>query len=124
MSSNSQEVMEKRKSPRIETSNLVGYELFNGNMERIEEGNGRTVNLSKTGTLLETDKVLEGTYVMLMTIDLEGKTITIQGRVVHSSFDAPTGRYYTGIEFTGSEDQQNEVIVAFVKAYLRRKHQI
>jgi c-di-GMP-binding flagellar brake protein YcgR len=113
---------EKRKYPRIETKNTVRYFLYDDNGKKVDNGKGHTQNLSQSGVLLETDKPLEGVYVVLMTIDLEGKNIRVKGRVAHTRSNDVSGHYLTGIKFLGTEDQQREAIIAFVKVYHHRKH--
>lgn len=89
---------------------------------KVDQGSGRTINLSQTGILLETRKILDGSYILLITIDLAGKKVKAKGKVVTSRYNESTECYLTGIEFIGPKDEQLEAIVAFVKAYQRRKH--
>jgi hypothetical protein len=114
-------VKEKRRCPRIATENRVVYILFNEGREKIDRGVGRTLNLSQTGVLLETEKRLAGTFVMLLTIDLEGKKIKVQGKVVTSRYCNDSGCFFTGVEFIGPKDEQLEAIKAFVKIYTHHK---
>ena len=116
------EFTERRRYPRIESVNLVEYVLFDEKGKRIGEGNGRIVNLSQIGTLLETNKVLDASFVILMAIDLDDKKIKVKGRVVRTDKNASKGSYRTGIEFMGPKDEQLEAIVAFVKTYQHGKH--
>lgn len=115
-------VREKRRCPRIATENRVVYILFNEGLEKIDRGIGRTLNLSQTGVLLETEKRLVGTFVMLLTIDLEGKKIKVRGKVVTSRYCNESGCFFTGVEFIGPKDEQLEAIKAFVKIYTWRKY--
>jgi c-di-GMP-binding flagellar brake protein YcgR len=119
-----QQFKEQRKKPRIITSNMVSYQVYNADGKKVENGKGWTVNLSQTGTLLGTRKALAGYYIILMTMDISGKKIQIKGKVTRTSnlADDASGMYFTGIEFIGPRDEQREVIVAFVKAYQRNKH--
>ena len=113
---------EKRKATRIETSNTVEYTIFDDERQTLDKGEGITVNLSQSGLLLKTTNALSGVFVMLMTIDLDGNSIEVEGRLVYSVQDPAGGDYLSGIEFIGPKDQQHQAIVAFVKAYQRAKH--
>ena len=113
---------EKRRYHRIKTSNVVIYILYNEKGVKVDKGKGRTMNLSQSGVLLETNKPLEGVYIILMTIDLEGKKLKVKGIVAHTRSDEPSGHYLSGIKFIGPQEKQREAIVAFVKAYHYRKH--
>jgi c-di-GMP-binding flagellar brake protein YcgR len=112
---------ERRRHPRLDNVNLVNYALFDISGQKIEGGKGRTINLSQSGTLLETDKELLGSFVILMTIDLGGEQVKVQGRVVHNAHEEVSGNYLTGIEFMGAEDRQREAIVAFIKSQEHRE---
>ena len=113
---------EKRRHPRIGTLNKVGYALFDEKGTKVDQGKGKTVNLSQSGALLETPKVLEGAFIILMTIDLDRKYVKVKGRILYSRIEAPSSRYLTGIEFIGSKDEQHQAIITFVKTYSHRKH--
>jgi hypothetical protein len=113
---------EQRRNPRIETSNLVDYTLFDREHNPLGNGKGLTMNLSQNGLLLKTQKALNGTFVLLMAIDLEGNIVQVEGRLVYSSRQESSGYYMSGVEFTGPKDQQLQAIVTFVKAYQHKKH--
>jgi len=119
---NEQKFTEKRRHSRINTSNMVEYALFNEQRKKIDQGIGRTLNLSQSGALLETEKPLEGSFILLMTLDLEGKKMQVKGRVANTRKSNKPGYYLTGVEFIGSKEEQINAIVAFVKAYHWRKH--
>lgn len=119
---NRYDYIEKRRHSRVNALNMVGYVLFDAQGEKIDKGKGRTLNLSQSGALLETPKPLQGSFIVLMTIDLNGKKIKVRGRVANIRQSKKTGCYLTGVEFIGSRDEQLDAIVAFVKAYHRRKY--
>ncbi len=118
----SEDYKEKRRQPRIKTSKEVGYVLLDELEKKIDQGYGRTLNLSQNGVLLETDKPLAGAFILLITIDLEGQKIELKGRVANTRKSELEGRYLTGIEFVGPPEKQRGALVAFVKAYHYRRH--
>ena len=118
------EFKDQRRCPRIESENSVGYVLYDEKKKKVEQGSGRTRNLSQTGVLLETEAVLKGSYIILVTINLDGKKVKVKGRVVTSRYVEASSCYLTGIEFIGPKDEQLEAIISFVKAYQHRKHQL
>jgi len=115
-------VIEKRRNTRIDTTNTVGYALFDTKKKRVGKGKGRTINLSQTGTLLQTEKKLKGAFIILIAIDLDGNKVQVNGKVIASRTCNETENFLTGIEFVGPKDSQLKAIVTFVKAYQRRKH--
>ncbi|MFH0998438.1 MAG: hypothetical protein V1844_23520 [Pseudomonadota bacterium] len=60
-------------------------------------------------------------FVMLMTIEIDGKGVKVKGRLIYSNMQKNTGHYVSGIDFIGPKDQQVAAIVAFVKSYYRSK---
>lgn len=114
--------IENRRHPRIESINSVGYVLFDEKGNKIKTGKGHTLNLSQSGILLQTEEPVQGAFVVLVTIDLEGKKIKVRGRVIHTRRDNASGHFLTGVEFLGTEDEQHQAIVAFVRTYQYQKH--
>ena len=114
-------IAERRRHPRIDTVNIVDYFLFNEKKIKIGHGKGRTINLSQTGTLLQTKKKIEGAFIVLMVIDLDGNRVQVNGKVITSRICKKTGNYLTGIEFVGTKDKHVNAIIAFVKIYQRSK---
>ena len=113
---------EKRKHPRINISNEVNYILLGKNENKYEKGKGKALNLSQSGVLLETQTPLNGSFIILMTIDLEGNEVQVQGQVVHTGEADKAGRYLSGITFSKSGEKHIKAIVAFVKTYYRRQY--
>ena len=75
---------EKRKYPRVPTSNIVSYVCIDKDGNELDQGMGKTVNISQGGTLLETTRPIESDFILLMTIDLNEKVIQTKGEVVHT----------------------------------------
>ncbi|MBI5593310.1 MAG: PilZ domain-containing protein [Deltaproteobacteria bacterium] len=112
---------EQRRHTRIETSTFVKYIIYDNRGKAMGHGKGRTVNLSQSGILLETQAPLQGAFVMLITMDIDGNDVKVKGRLVHSNLINATGHYFSGIDFIGNKDQQVAAIVAFVKSHYRTK---
>jgi hypothetical protein len=113
---------EKRRYPRINTSNMINYILFDDNLEKIDQGKGKTLNLSQKGALLETKKPLLGSHAILIAFDLDDNEIEIKSRVVNTLESDKAGIYLSGVEFVGSVNEQLNAIKAFVKSYINRKY--
>lgn len=124
MNSDHDNLKEQRRQPRIETINSVSYVLFDNNGKRISKGKGHTLNLSQTGIMLKTKEPIDGTYVIIATIDLEGEQIKFKGRVRHTRKDDSEKYFLTGIEFIGPKNEQRKAIVSFVRTYQYRKHML
>ncbi len=110
---------EKRNHPRINSSHFIEYILFDEKPEELDRGEGRTLDLSRGGILLETQRPLCGVSVTLTILDSTREKIEIEGRVANTRKDNNSGFYLTGVEFTCSENEQINAIIAFLKTYNR-----
>lgn len=81
---------------------------------------GATRNISQSGALLETSRPIKAKYIMLITIDLENNLMETKAEVVHTRQD-DSGKYLTGIQFTGSAEDIKKMIKNFIIDYHRRK---
>ncbi len=111
------EFEEKRRHPRINISNVVGYHLFDENKKRIDSGKGRIQNLSQNGALLETSKPLSGSFIVLSSIGLNGYMVKAKGCITNTRKTEEEGLYLTGIEFIGPKDEQRNAVIAFIKIH-------
>ncbi len=114
---------EKRKHPRIETSNEINYILLDEGLEKLEQGKGRTRDLSQGGILLETQKPLKAPFIILITLNLEGSKVQVKGRITHTRESEKPGYYLTGIRFVGSREEHINAITTFIKNYFRKKYE-
>ncbi|MFO7929777.1 MAG: response regulator, partial [Thermodesulfobacteriota bacterium] len=110
-------VNEKRRYSRINTSNFIEYILFDEKHNKLDRGEGRNLNLSQGGALLETQKPLLGSYVLIIISKLKKNNTEVKGRIVHTRKPDNSSFYLTGIEFIEPEDEQINDLIAFVKAY-------
>lgn len=112
---------ENREFVRHESLNLVSYILFNSNDEIINQGVGRSLDISKGGILLEIEDLIDDEInTIRMEIALDDNIVSVDGRV---AFTLLTTEGYTecGIQFknTSSEIQAN--IQDYIDKNLRLK---
>lgn len=110
-------VNEKRRYHRINTSNFIEYILFDEKQNKLDRGEGRNLNLSRGGALIETRKPLLAPYILIIIANLKKDKIEVKGRIVHTRKPDNSSFYLTGIEFTEPEDEQINDLIAFVTAY-------
>ena len=89
---------ERRNHPRFKTNDPISYVCIDNNGNRIKEGKGMAVNVSKGGILIETQDAFNWHDILLLGIDLKNKSVRVKGRVVYSNTD-DSGMAQTGIEF-------------------------
>ena len=96
--------IERRKHPRFESFNLLSYVCLDENNHALDQGMGRTLNVSEGGILLETPNPIDP---------------NIKGKVAHSK-TGEDGKVRTGIQFIEMNEATfgtlKRYIIAFVKA--------
>jgi hypothetical protein len=112
--------MEKRRHPRIESLNLMAYACMDGNGNLINQGMGRTLNVSEIGLLLETVYLLDCEDVMLIGVGIQDELIDIRGRVIHARVNND-GKHETGIEFIEIDDRSINILRQYIETFYKLK---
>jgi c-di-GMP-binding flagellar brake protein YcgR len=107
---------EKRRNYRIDSLNLISYACQDENGNLIQQGMGRTLNVSETGLLLETHTEIESQYPISLTIGLEDDLVEIKGQIVHSKKNQE-GKFESGIRFFELDEQSRVLLTIFIKAF-------
>jgi len=113
-------ITNKRKNPRVKTSNGVSYVCIDENGNEIEQGMGKTIDISLGGILLETSVRIESKYILIATIDLKGNLIEIRGKVAYSR-KIEFGEFLNGIQFLETLERQIKIIAEFIKVHHYRQ---
>ena len=110
---------ERRKHPRFESFNLLSYVCLDENNHALDQGMGRTLNVSEGGILLETPNPIDPKHTLVLTIGLKDDMVDIKGKVAHSK-TGEDGKVRTGIQFIEMNEATfgtlKRYIIAFVKA--------
>jgi len=109
-------IEEKRKHPRVKAENLVSYFLLDDKGNEIEEGIGRTINVSMGGILIETNKPIGTQDVLLMIIGLDDEIMNMKGKVVHCRAE-DSGMFRTGIQFLEPKENIQLFVTSLIKIY-------
>lgn len=107
---------EKRRYPRIESLNLIAYACLDETNNVINQGMGRTLNVSQIGLLLETYYPLDCENIMLIGIGIKDDLIDIQGRVIHGEINKD-GNHETGIEFVEIDNRSALILQQYIEAF-------
>ena len=70
---------ERRKHPRFKTNGPISYVCLDNDGNRIKEGKGTAVNVSKGGILIETKDSFNWQDILLLNIDLKDKSVSVKG---------------------------------------------
>jgi hypothetical protein len=93
---------ERRKYPRVETSNLIECCCLDENGNKLEHRMVRAIDVSPVGAKIESFQKIDSEIVRLASIASDSSLIEIKGRVAHSR-QTEDGRYELGICFMGSD---------------------
>jgi hypothetical protein len=107
------ETENKRTFPRVNTLNLISFECKDADDVVIQQGMGRTINLSEAGILLETHAPIMPDISVNMSIGFEEELVEIEGKVVYSK-PSQQETFETGIKFIEPDESQMTVIRRFI----------
>ncbi len=110
---------EQRQYIRIKSLNL-SYVCIDENNVIINEGMGRTLNVSESGILLETHFPINLTHFLTLTVALEDDLVDIRGKVVHCS-TCEDGKYQTGVQFLNQDRNIDYVLQEFIKLFKEQR---
>lgn len=71
----------RRKHPRFKTNDPISFVCIDNSGNRIKEGKGKAINVSKGGILIETQDSFNLQDILLLGIDLKDKSVSVKGRV-------------------------------------------
>ena len=108
------EPIDRRKHPRVKTSNLISYYSFDETEKLISHGLGITLDISRGGILLETPCSVESGPIVLAAIDWENNLVEVKGKLIYSVKES-TEMYHSGIEFVGINARVADFIVNLIK---------
>ncbi len=107
---------ERRRHTRIDSLNLLAFTCFDNDGNMMEQGMGRTLNVSISGILLETNVALEAECSVSITIAIEENLVDIQGFVVRSRPNTEN-MFESGIRFSDVSEREKEVIHAYIDMF-------
>lgn len=108
--------MEKRKHTRILSTNLLAYLCVDGNGIVVQQGMGKTLDVSEGGILLETHVPIDPRHMVHLDIGFRDEVATLVGRVTYSR-TGETGRWESGIHFEEHSDTSHEMLCQFIASF-------
>jgi hypothetical protein len=110
----------QREHPRFRSLNLLTYFCIDENRDVVQQGMGRTLDVSEGGILLETHAPIALQHTISLTIGLEDDVTEIDGRAVYSK-PGESGKYESGIAFYGKNKEGLRVLRKYIKAFIEQK---
>jgi len=112
---------DKRKEPRILSTNLISYASLDEHDQVMMQGMGRALNVSEGGILLETHVPLNPHHRVILTIAMEDELMEFKGRIAHSTKQAD-GSFATGVEFVDMDDARRRYLGQYVILFRGQDH--
>ncbi len=106
---------EKRKQVRYDSLNLM-YISLDKDGAVFEDGMGRTLNISESGILLETNFIIDPDSLLRFQIALEDDLVNVSGRVAHSR-EVGDGKFCTGVTFDELDEADRAILQQFIKVF-------
>jgi hypothetical protein len=110
------EITEKRKYPRFDSPSLLSYTCRDKQGSIINQGMGRTLNVSEGGILLETYQQLEQHHYIFLTIGLHDELMEVKGEIIYYRKD-DDGNFRFGIRFMELDDSALSLLKKYIKAF-------
>jgi len=107
---------EKRRHYRIDSQILLNYAVFDESGSLARQGMGRTLNVSKTGILLETHVELDSGNTIELTIGLEEDLLSIQGKIVYVK-PSREGKFESGIQFFDVNPTSDKLLQKYIERF-------
>ena len=106
---------ERRKDKRFDSLNLT-YVCVDDHGNIVQEGMGRTLNVSESGICLETLFEIDTSHFLTVKIALEDDLVDIKGTV---AFSRPGNEksFETGVEFIEVDQQSRVVLHKFIELF-------
>ena len=108
--------MDNRKYKRFDSGNLLSYVCLDEHNKIIQQGMGKTIDVSEGGILLETHVAINPDYTILLSIGLEDEMADIKGSVIYSR-KRGDGMIESGIKFKNIEGECQSILAAFIKKF-------
>lgn len=113
---------QQRKHERVDSLNLLSYFCVDDNREVINQGMGRTLNVSEGGILLETHVPLESQYTVYLSIGFQEEVTDVEGKIVYSK-EGDNDRWQSGIEFVTPDENTKRIIKKYIDAFTRHQQE-
>lgn len=108
--------MDQRRSERKDTLNFLDIEHVAYEGEVLNQGMGRTLDVSSVGLKLETHIPLQVGESLRVSIGLDDDVVELQGRIVHVA-EVGDETYHAGVEFVGLDSEGERVLTGYLEAF-------
>lgn len=108
--------MENRKHERFNSKNLLSYTCVAQDGTVVQQGMGKTLDVSEGGILLETHVPISPEHDVYLDIGFKDDVAEIVGEVAYSRV-SDGGRSESGIRFRQHSSESHAILLAFVSSF-------
>ncbi len=108
--------MDNRLFKRFDSGNLLSYVCVDMNDKVVQQGMGKTLDVSVGGILLETHVVIDDEFNILLSIGFEDEMADIRGNIIYSR-KREDGMIESGIKFLNVTPEGRSVLQEFIKKF-------
>ena len=116
-------MVDRRKYPRVNTTNLISHVTIDEMGRWIFQGMSRALDISRGGILLETAQPITPGCLSMMTVDMDNNLIEIKGELIHCSKSGPS-THQSGIKFISTDELVTKFVTQMIKVYNHRKNNV
>jgi len=116
-------VVDRRKCPRVNTTNLISHVTIDETGRWIFQGMSSAIDISRTGILLETAQPITPGCLSMMTVDMHNNLIEIKGELMYCSKSGPS-TYHSGIKFISTDERVTKFVTQIIKVHNHRKNNV
>jgi hypothetical protein len=109
-----------RTYQRVRINKGLSYNGLDVNSNIVERYMGVALNVSQNGIQLETDRLIEAKYIMLMFFDYRSNYVSNRGEVVYSRKN-DSGKFWTGIKLMGTNGDNLRFVKTLIQSYHYQK---
>jgi len=100
---------ERRKYAfRPESVNLVYFAVYNQENILIQQGMGKTLNISEGGILLETYEKISLQEIIYLSLGLKDETVEVKAEIAHMAVKKDN-IYHTGFSFSDLSEKKDKI---------------
>ena len=109
-----------RTCHRVRIKKGLSYNGMDANCNVVERYTGVALNVSQNGIQLETDRIIDTKYIMLMFFDHSSNYVANRGEVIYSKKN-DSGKFWTGIKLQGRNGDNLRFVKKLIQSYHYQK---
>ena len=109
-----------RTCQRVKINKGLSYNGLDVHSNVVERYMGVALNVCQNGIQLETDRMIDAKYIMLMFFDYRSNYVASLGEVIYSKKN-DSGKFWTGISLQGRNGDNLQFVKKLIQSYHYQK---